>query len=443
VQYGLIKKKNFIINNKIKLVLKNFINFSKKNYLGQQFCNYSFDLNYFLMRHWIRPNFFLILRSILSDIFSLTHLHDYSIFSNENDRKFNKLVITWSDIKSFELNNFHKDKYFNIPLNYKKNIAWLIIIDDDLNKIINFHKYKNIFFLYRKKKNIFYRILKIFFEVNKFIFFSIIFLNPSKFIFKINFKYHFANKFIQLVKKKINLDNIEIFMPYEAQPFQKKLIYFVKKNFKKTQVFGYLHTFPSLPLHYLNSRLDTPHKLILNSIDQYNFLIKKLKWNKKNLILKKSARFHNKRKLKKGIYFPINIFSYNDIENKFKKVIYKYYYEYNFSNLEVFMHPSTSKSKNFLKLNYQIKKIIKSTLKREKKLKDTVIIIGSSSAVIEALMQGNKVIHVVENEELDIYSSFFWKGIKPIWLDEGIYKYEEIDKKKFLFKNSKKVIKYF
>ena len=86
--------------------------------------------------------------------------------------------------------------------------------------------------------------------------------------------------------------------------------------------------------------------------------------------------------------------------------------------------------------------MINSTKNRNKKLHNKVIVIGSSSTVIEALMYNYEVIHIVENEELEIYSNLFWKNINLDFLSEGIIQYKSINKKRFLFKKNKEKINY-
>jgi hypothetical protein len=75
-------------------------------------------------------------------------------------------------------------------------------------------------------------------------------------------------------------------------------------------------------------------------------------------------------------------------------------------------------------------------------LYNKVIVIGSSSTVIEALMYNYEVIHIVENEKLEIYSNLFWKNINLDFLSEGIIKYKSINKERFLFKKNKEKINY-
>ena len=71
------------------------------------------------------------------------------------------------------------------------------------------------------------------------------------------------------------------------------------------------------------------------------------------------------------------------------------------------------------------------------------MIVGPTSTVIEALKQGYEVIHIVENQELDVYSSFFWKSIRFNIIQNGIIHYIKLKKENFKFKKVNEIIKYF
>lgn len=431
------------LNQNIKYLFSQFKIFYKKNYIGQQFCNYNYDLNFFLMKYWLTSKKIFLLKGFFYDLVSLLHLDDYNLYINKNYKKYNNLVLTWSDAKLFK-DKVIKDKYFNLSLNYKKNIAWLIILDCNIKPFLNkIESYQNsVFVFYKIKKNFFLKIFNIIFLILKNFTLSIIFFN-KKYLLQLNFKHQFSMKFLDLVSKKICFENLKIFMPYEGQPFQKNIIKFIKKKNKFTNIVGYLHTFPSLPLHLYKSKSDTPDKLIINSIDQYNFLSKNLNWKKKNLILKKSARFSNKLKLNNGIYLPISIFSDKNLIKKFNKIFNHYFVQYNFSEHEIFEHPSSAKSHKIHNLVRYLKKIIKKTSNRKIKNKKLLMIIGPTSTVIEALKQGYEVIHIVENQELDVYSSFFWKSIRFNIIQNGIIHYIKLKKENFKFKKVNEIIKYF
>ena len=87
-------------------------------------------------------------------------------------------------------------------------------------------------------------------------------------------------------------------MPYEGQPFQNKIIAFLKINNFKTKTIGYIHSPPlALPTNFIN-KMFSPHKLIVNGKDQYYCFSKILGWKKSQIKILPSFRFLKKRKSK-------------------------------------------------------------------------------------------------------------------------------------------------
>jgi hypothetical protein len=429
------------INKSLLILISKLKIFYQKNYIGQQFCNYSYDLNFLLMNYWINKNFLFLIKGFFLDIFSLLSVHDFQIkVFNDEHNKSKKVLITWANHNSFDKHGNIRDKYFN-ELYGKKNVEW-VLVSDTIKKplIIKKSKSKLIYF-YLKRKNIILRVLFLLRVIINNLFFFLIKKNKIIFLLRNNFKYIFANLFLKKIKNHLNFNNKIIYMPYEGQPFQKHLIKYIKNNFKNFKIIGYVHSFPSLPTHLLKS-FDSPNELIVNCYDQKDTLSNYLGWKKKDIFLKKSSRFFGEKKITPNIYFPIDIYSYQKILCKFNFLINNIFSDYSFENLNVVLHPHNSNSKMQNNLKNKILVMINSTKNRNKKLYNKVIVIGSSSTVIEALMYNYEVIHIVENEKLEIYSNLFWKNINLDFLSEGIIKYKSINKERFLFKKNKEKINY-
>ena len=94
-------------------------------------------------------------------------------------------------------------------------------------------------------------------------------------------------------------------MPYEAQPFQNRLIKFF--NERKIKTIGYIHSPPqALPINFIKKKY-SPKKIYLNGQDQKKCFIK-LGWSKKDLKVIKSNRFLNKiRDFSRTIFLPVYI----------------------------------------------------------------------------------------------------------------------------------------
>jgi hypothetical protein len=429
------------INKSLLILISKLKIFYQKNYVGQQFCNYSYDLNFLLMNYWINKNFLFLIKGFFLDIFSLLSVHDFQIkVFNDEHNKSKKVLITWANHNSFDKHGNIRDKYFN-ELYGKKNVEW-VLVSDTIKKPLIIKKCKSkLIYFYLKRKNIILRVLFLLRVIINNLFFFLIKKNRIIFLLKNNFKYIFANLFLKKIKNHLNFNNKIIYMPYEGQPFQKHLIKYIKNNFKNFKIIGYVHSFPSLPTHLLKS-FDSPNELIVNCYDQKDTLSNYLGWKKKDIFLKKSSRFFGEKKIRPNIYFPIDIYSYQKILCKFNFLINNIFSDYSFENLNVVLHPHNSNSKMQNNLKNKILVMINSTKNRNKKLYNKVIVIGSSSTVIEALMYNYEVIHIVENEKLEIYSNLFWKNINLDFLSEGIIKYKSINKERFLFKKNKEKINY-
>jgi hypothetical protein len=57
-------------------------------------------------------------------------------------------------------------------------------------------------------------------------------------------------------------------------------------------------------------------------------------------------------------------------------------------------------------------------------LKNTSIFIGATGSIIEALLYGLEVYHIVEDPIFEAYTPNFWPSIKLNFLNDGIIKYK-------------------
>ena len=104
-----------------------------------------------------------------------------------------------------------------------------------------------------------------------------------------------------LIYKKI-FDNLNLkrstllFFPYEGQPFQKKIICYLKQNSKSLKIIGYDHTPPqNLPVNLFYTK-NSPDKLYVTGSSQKEFYSKNLCGQKKDLSHSYTKIFKNKQK---------------------------------------------------------------------------------------------------------------------------------------------------
>ena len=86
-------------------------------------------------------------------------------------------------------------------------------------------------------------------------------------------------------------------MPYEAQPFQKKIILNIKKKFQNIKILSYLNAIQPFPIHLYNKDIIPDHSYSVSKSQIYQ-MTKIFKWDKKKISLIKSHKF-NKKNVKK------------------------------------------------------------------------------------------------------------------------------------------------
>jgi len=408
---------NKVYENQI-YILNKIKNFYKKNYFSSAyFCSYSNNLGFHIMNYWINKknikNFFYF---FLKEIYSLLNMSDYVLESNYLiNQSYKRIFLTWGNDKNIiSKENKYYDKYFDIDNSDKFNL-WIVIFKG--KKRFN---NENVI-LIKKKKLSFFRKLYNFFE---FIFIQLKKKQIS--LHNLTSENFFSYKINQILNKilKDNYSSKNIFIPFEAQPFQNELVENIKINFKEKKIVGYIHSFPSFSPNLIKKKY-SPDILISNSKNQIDFFCKYLDWNKNKLYYLPSLRF-KKNSInirKKKIYLPINFSSVSDICSKTEYLASIY----NLKEFEVINHPEAYYSKQHNKLINNINNIINNKKYNKVNEIDFSIFIGSTSSIIESLSNGVKVIHLMENPVFEIYSEEIWTNIKVHHITKQIVKYVLLD----------------
>jgi len=365
-----------------------------------------------------KSNFFKNFIIILKDIFYSLYFINHTIYSQGEVREYDKIVVTWAFKENFDKNGNLNDRYLNLNSNKDKKVLWFVIyMSDKMPNIIG----KNLVLFLRSNK----KSLNIF-KIIKFILINLKFLPKSLnyFLFSISSFNYFSQILIKKLEPFINYNLKYLIMPYEGQPFQNKIISFLKINNFKTKTIGYIHSPPlALPTNFIN-KMFSPQKLIVNGKDQYYCFSKILGWKKSQIKILPSFRFLKKNKIKvNSIYLPLTV-----RDEKFILTSLKYLNDYNYiyiKNLSVKNHPAAKESKKNIKLIKMIESYKKNIKKKHtnKKKNNFLIFIGASGGIIEALERGHKVIQIVETPILDIYSSTIWPNIIKKKLNDKIYMY--------------------
>ena len=235
----------------------------------------------------IKTKFFDRVKFILKDFFYiLKYINIISLSKSNKPIEAKKIILTWGNDSNLSKNGSFNDRYLNANSRLDKSIYWIIIFSGSKKpKSLD----QNIMLIYVNNKLSFnfFNLIKIFFLNLKYLL-----KNFDYFLFSISSHNFFSKKLLNIISKKININVKSFLLIYESQPFQNRLIKYLKsKNIKTT---GYIH-FPPLPLPvHLIKKKYSPDKIILNGNDQKKCFLK-LGWKKKEIILKPSSRFIKKK----------------------------------------------------------------------------------------------------------------------------------------------------
>ena len=371
------------------------------------FCTYSNSFGFALLKYWINKiGFFKLILAFFKEFYACLNVSNYELVeSHVHSKNFKKIILTWGSENNIK-ENFFFDKYLNISSKDYKEILWIVLYDGDISRIA---KLDNVTYILNKKIS-YYQKLSNFYKW---------FL---KSICRKEFKYknllHFFSwhnfhsyKILEIVKPLFNQNLQELFIVYEAQPFQTRIIQHVKQNFVKTKCVGYINTFPSFAPNFIKKNY-SPDKIIVNSVNQFEALTKYLGWSSHDIELIESARFRIKENhnMSNKIYIPINFSSSRKILLHFKE-IFEYLKNYDLSNFEISNHPTAKKSIKHLELIENIRFLLNNHKNGTKKIKNTSICVGFTSSVIEALFYGVNIFHITEEPIFEAYNNSFWKNI--------------------------------
>ena len=364
--------------------------------------------------------------------------HDLTLITNGNqnfNEKFN-VIVSYSQKENFDLNGNFYDSYFNISSKNLKNTYWFLISLD--NKIPK--KVKKNILIFKKKQNKSYSllfffkiILKIFiryrFSLKKFFHYCWVDYNLAEII---------SEKFTNFFKnKKIN----NVLLNYEGIPFQNYLLKSIKKINPKIQTLGYLHCAPwpvQTDLFYKKQKLD---KFIVSGNDQKKILTQFFDWNNKKIFVVPSLRFRKtkEKQFSGNIFVPYDLTKGNNYIQRFDTFL-KNSAKKSLNFFKVRIHPLKKNSNVHKQLAEELKKIIK--LRKNKfssKRKNQSIFLGSATGVcIQALEEGNEIIHFPENHYLDTFSDKIWTNINVSKVDKYIYKYNLIKNGQVFITNNRK-----
>ncbi len=363
------------------------------------------------------------LKYFFRNTLSTAKYSNFQLCNQFKEYKSKTIILSFGTKSSFQKDGSFTDRLLNINSKQNKNILWFLVSSDNY---VPKNLKSNICILIRKKQNIFYYF--IFFIKTVFKLLINVRFNIFKFLHEIPCDSIFANivskNFINILKN----NNIKtVFMPYEGQPFHNKVSLDTKSFNSKIFIVGYHCSIPPLPTNMVY-RKGAPDKLIISGNDQYFYLTKFLRWNKKKLSILPSVRFKKvtPETLSGYIYIPYVIFDETKILNLFKDILELNNINYYF---EPRNHPLCFNSELHKNLIKKIEKIYKQkNINHNQKPKNISIYIGATSAVLESLENDIDVYHICSDPIFQAYSSKIWPNIQVEKINDYIFHYKLVNK---------------
>lgn len=379
--------------------------------------SYTKSIGYYLLKKIFNiqsKSFFESFLYILSDIYFGINYSIEIIKKKNFKNSFSRIILTWGFKKDFDKKGVFYDKYFNTYSSTQKKILWLIIyLDNDLPK-----KFQSNLVLVKTQGNKFINL----FSWLKFLLINIpkIFKGFDFFLVNISSFSFFSKKAIVSLRNILNKKYKEIIIPYEGQPFQNKIIKFLKNKNKNILATGYIHSLPvAVPTNFIHKQF-SPDRIFLNGRDQLFCFDKILGWPKKKLHYIPSLRYRKKFvKKDRKILVPYIIKKHDHVLSRIEYVHKK------ISNLNGYIiqnHPAAINFKSNIKLITKMQEIIDSKSTLKKGLYD-LIFIGNSGGIIEFLENGFKILHICEEPEFECYQSKIWKSIENNKISKNIFSY--------------------
>ena len=153
-------KKDIFHYRILKKIEKIIYHYNNKKFDPKRSSNFYFDSTsdsgdfIFLKYLFKKILFFRYFKLILKDILYSVYYGNPIIYNgNLLSKKYSKIIVSWSNEKSFKKDGSHQDKFFNINSSVNKKILWFLISNEKPQKKLQ----KNIVViqLRNKKKNLF------------------------------------------------------------------------------------------------------------------------------------------------------------------------------------------------------------------------------------------------------------------------------------------------
>ena len=250
------------------------------------------------------------------------------------------------------------------------------------------------------------------------------------------------NDFILKKKSLSKLKNL--LMPYEGQPFQKKIFFKQKIQNKNLKTYGFDHSAPHSIATQLYYTIGSPDKLLVSGLNVKKCYSEFYNWPLKKIQLSFPARYQNfdKHNFLNKLFLPYDFTSSDEVlesvtfflKNRKNKSIKKF---------SINIHPEKKNNQWHILLKKKIEKIKK---RYEKKFSNNstnniTIAVGFTTTPIVALEFNLSVLHICPNPDFEVYLNYFWPDIIIKKINKYSFMYSLKKTGTYLnFKNRNKVL---
>ncbi|MBF0427584.1 MAG: hypothetical protein HQL94_01565 [Magnetococcales bacterium] len=351
--------------------------------------------------------------SRLRDVFGLVRygVPTASAFP-DSERKFFSLVLSWAKSTDFGPDGVYRDRYLGVSSADTPQTLWLLLfLDRDVPSFLS----ENIVLLSTSRTSSWFGV---FGNILKF------FSRPVQFsCYSKSFADHVATI---LIKLTVMYGVRRVVMPYEAQPFQQTVGFRLQTSSHFVETVGYLHSMlPALPTDLIY-RKGAPDKLLVHGDGQKEILVEWLGWSAESINVIESLRYRVGDATFAGkILLPYDIRQADkllmSLEAYFRQAPLESMPSWIIQNHPV-MHNSPLHKKFMDDVGVLLAKY-SDRISSSPFLKNEVIIVGRTAAIIEALERKLEVIHVCTEPLFEMHTPALWKYLTVECLAPSVYRY--------------------
>lgn len=406
------------------------------------FASFTETPGYAKLKYWLNGwSFsFSFCKILLKNILAIASETKYVEFANYNtSNNYDTIILSWCYKKNFQSDGSFNDRYFKENSKDFPNAYWILIAIDDFSPPKNLKS--NIKIIKSEKS---------FFKYNFFSFIKIIFstilkykFSPRKIFHYLYYSSYLARIMSSIVKKELKKNSYKtVLMPYEAQNFQNKVFFEVKKFNKQIKTIGYVHSITALTSELIY-RSGAPDLLLVHGDSQIEILKSQLDWPEDRLKLTPSFAYRvgGENYSSNKIFLPSILMKTDILLNEFEKLI-KNYPKKSLPVFNIQNHPLALSSKKHLDFVKKLEKILeahKDHFLNNSFNKKMSLFFGVTDP-LEALENGASIIHICSDPVLESYSEKIWQNIKVKQLSSFTFQYNVLYPGKYIIFGKKKYI---